>query len=159
LKFKYREPVTRLELAETFVGLIEYVGGETLKRPVTSRFKDTASTIADLAYDLGIMDVSLAAVFDSIGEVTPVMLAKSIDKTIVAINAFGYDTEKLLLENDISGIPVAFLDIGQVSPSYRVYIEKYANIYNIIEGKENKLNPRVGLTKEEFLYYVSKLVY
>jgi len=158
LKARYREKVTRLEMAETFVGLIEYVSGQTLKRPMIHRFKDTASLVAELAYDLGIVDVSISTIFDPNGQVTPVVLAKSIDKSIAAVEAFGYSKEKLLLENDISGIPVAFLDIGQVSPSYRVYIEKYANIYNIIEGTDNRLNPTLGLTKEEFLYYVSKLV-
>lgn len=160
LKDDYNKPVTRIELAETFVNLIEYISGETLKRsPESSRFTDTDSKLAELAYDLGIVDVLLPTTFEPYEEITPVTLAKAIDRMLVVLNAYSYNKEKLIIENDIGTNQKIFSDIDKVSISHRKYIEKYAIDYGIIEGKNNKLYPQRALTREVFLYYISKLVF
>jgi len=160
LKDDYKNPVTRIELAETFIALMEYIGDEKLKRPSGSdRFKDTTSKTAELAYDLGIVDVLLPTTFDPYDEVTPVTFAKAIDRMDIALDAYGYKKDRLLLENDLGTGQKLFIDIDKVSPSHQQYIEKYAIAYGVIEGNNNKLNPEKALTREQFLYYVSKLLF
>ena len=83
--------MTRIELAETLINMIEYISGETLKRRSSSQFKDTTSKVATLAYDLGFIDLSLLITFDPYGEVTPVTLAKSIAKIKVFMDYYGYN--------------------------------------------------------------------
>lgn len=158
LKKDYRENVTRLELAETFVNLMEYIADDTLKRP-KSYFNDTTSSLAALAYNLGIVDVSLPLEFEPYEKVTPVTFAKAVDRMQGALKAYGYNDDKLVLENDLGTGQKLFTDIDQVSISHRQYIDKYAVEYGIIEANNNKLNPEKGLTKEVFLYYVSKLIF
>ncbi|MBN2897436.1 MAG: hypothetical protein JXO44_01580, partial [Clostridia bacterium] len=158
LKRDYHEKVTRVELAEMFVNLMEYISGESLKRPV-SNFKDTSSTVAALAYNMGIVDVSLMTEFEPYGDVTIVTLAKAIDRMVSALTAYGYEMDKLLLDNDLGTGQKLFQDMEEVSESHRAYVEKYTGTYGIIEGSDNKLFPEQGLTKEVFLYYIYKLVY
>jgi len=155
LKDDYKKLVTRIELAETFIALMEYIGEEELKRPSgDDRFKDTTSKEAELAYDLGILDVLLPTTFDPYGEVTPVTMAKAIDRMIVALEAYGYNMDKLLIQNDLGTGQKLFIDMEDVSPSNRKYIEKYAIEYGIIEGKGNKLSPQTSLSREVF-YIIS----
>lgn len=158
LKKDYRDEVTRLELAETFINLMEYIADDTLKRPKSS-FNDTTSSLAALAYNLGIVDVSLPTEFKPYDAVTPVTFAKATDRMLAALKAYGYNDDRLMLANDKGTGQKLFTDIDQVSASHRQYIDKYAVEYGIIESSNNKLNPEKGLTKEVFLYYVSKLVF
>jgi hypothetical protein len=141
-----------------FVNLMEYVSGESFKRP-KSYFKDTNSSMAALAYNLGIVDVRLPSEFKPYDSVTPVTFAKSIARMETALVAYGYNDHKLLLENDKGSGQKLFEDIEEVSSSHRHYIDKYASDYGIIEARDNKLRPNDGLTREVFLYYVSKLVF
>lgn len=159
LKADYKEPVTRLELAETFVTLIEYISGDTMKKPNSSQFSDTTSKSANLAYNLGLVDVTITTKFEPYEKVTPVTLAKAMDKMITVLDVYGYSKDKLKLENDLNTGQKIFTDLDQVAPSHKAYVEKFTSTYGIIEGKDNKLKPLEGLTKEEFLYFVSKLVF
>ncbi len=159
LNDSYKKTVTRLELAETFIALLEYISDEELKKPAGDKFKDTTSQSAELAYDLGLIDVLLPTKFDPYGEITPVTFSKAIDRMIIVIDAYGYDKEKLKIDNDMGAGQKLFIDLDDISDLNRQYIEKYAMTYGIIEGKGNKLSPGKQLSREEFLYYISKLVF
>lgn len=155
----YKKVVTRLELAESFIALIEYIGEEELKKPSGDKFKDTTSQSAELAYDLGLIDLLLPREFNPYGEITPITFSKAIDRMMIVITAYGYDQDRLKIENDFGKGQKLFIDLEDVSDHNKHYIEKYAIEYGIIEGKGNKLSPDKGLTREEFLYYISKLVF
>jgi uncharacterized protein YjdB len=159
LKNDYRLGVTRIELAETFIALMEYISGEEMKRPSNIRFKDTTSNTAELAYELGIVDVLLPREFKPYDEVTPITFAKAVDRMVIALEAYGYNQDKLLIENDLKTGQKLFIDIDKVSKSHKSYINKWAIEYGIVEGKNNKLSPEKVLTREEFLYYIYKLLY
>ena len=155
----YRKSVSRIELAETFIALIEYISDESLKRPNgIDRFKDTSSKTAELAYELGIVDVLLPTTFDPYGDVTPVTLAKAIERLTIVLDAYNYNQDKLLIENDLGTGQKLFIDFEDISASNKEYVRKWAIEYGIIEGKSNKLSPNKTLTREELLYYVYKLV-
>jgi uncharacterized protein YjdB len=158
LKDDYRQGVTRIELVETFIPLIEYISGEKMKSPKSSRFKDTKSNRAELAYEIGLVDVLLPTEFKPYEEITPVTLAKTIERMILVLDAYDYNKDRLLIENDLGKGQKLFVDMDKISPSHRKYIEKWAIEYGVIEGHDNKLSPGKVLTREEFLYYVYKLV-
>lgn len=159
LKNAYKKGVTRLELANTFISLIEYISGEEMKWPNSVRFIDTSSKTAELAYELGIVDVLLSTEFKPDDGVTPVTMAKAIERMSLALDAYEYNQEKFMVANDLGLGQKLFIDIEKVSPVHRPFIDKWAIEYGVIEGENNKLSPEKVLTREEFLYYVYKLVY
>lgn len=159
LRADYQRSVTRIELVETFIPLMEYVSGETFKRPSLNRFEDTQSKTAELAYDLGLVDVLLPTKFEPQEDVTSITFAKAIDRMVIALTAYGYNQDKLLIDNDYGKGQKIFADMDQVLSSNRTYVQKYAIDYGVIESADNKLHPERSLTREVFLYYISKLVF
>lgn len=159
LNSDYKKAMTRIELAETFVAMIEYVGEAELKRPSgTSRFKDTTSELAQLSYDLGLLDVESPTAFKPYDGVTVVTLSKAIDRMMIALDAYGYKTEKIIIENDLGAGQKIFVDMDNVSSSNQKYIKKWGIEYGVIEGEQNKLQVDKPLTREKFLYYIYKLL-
>ncbi len=154
LQSKYRQDVNRLEMAETLVKILEYVDGEKIIVDNSeSKFLDTTSCYADIVCDLRIMDVKYLQKFKPYDKINIVDFAVGIDRMIESAKN---NKEKMILKNDKS--QNVYYDENGLSDKQKSALKKYAKDYGLIEPINNKIDPYDSLNREEFLYYIYKLV-
>ena len=152
---RYRNNVTRAELAGLLVNFYERIKGTNIDYPKSTHFDDIEGHVFEIeirkAYEIKLVDGVSETQFNPGGQITRQEAAKMICTFIVDIMG-----EEPPLP---TGMPhlLFYEDAGDVA-GWAVPFVWYAYRYNIMQGSGGYFNPRSNLTREQILAMVYRTI-